>query len=269
MSVSVAEKQSSSENATGTAFAVLDLPKETTWSMDGKIAMMKRNDFLGFHSIPSNGRFHLVTLRHTNTGITQGFMVMSDSNSDGFLMLHRYSPLTEEVPATQIQDELTRGNFQKQLAFLGQQQMVAYDRMHTEEERKEWFELTKYISIALLHKRGIQHASKVVPGAYTVDEDFKSDVDTADGTPIQYPPIPCVGHGSLSAHRHQGTKLYLSKLAPKERTVLLTSDDPGGEILNELIRNNFDNKWEYILGDLQMSFVIFLHLQCFASFQHW
>lgn len=45
--------------------ALLDLPAKSVISFDGQTISLKRNDFVGFSSVPnsSDGSFHLVTVR--------------------------------------------------------------------------------------------------------------------------------------------------------------------------------------------------------------
>jgi hypothetical protein len=171
---------------------------------------------------------------------------------------------------------------------------------------KQWHQQTNYISTALLHKRGLQHGSKVVPGgggsllvADTTDEEAVDVAVTSqpqtqttqepDGIALIYPPIPCLDVGKESSismgtmMRHTGTKLFFQSMAPQERTELFVqaanssdsdndNDDHrsvGTTLLGRVLTQYYNHRWEELLGDIQLSFVLFLHVHCLSSLEHW
>ncbi len=121
-----------------------------------------------------------------------------------------------------------------------------------------------------------------------------------DGTTMQYPPIPCllipdrkddkkggktkarIYHGLVQ--HHIGTRRYLAMLEPNQRTVLFTSIGPNGDVddddtfkslsppdivFNDILHRYYDDQWEILLGDLQLSFAVFICCSCLSSLEHW
>jgi A1 cistron-splicing factor AAR2 len=118
----------------------------------------------------------------------------------------------------------------------------------------------------------LSHGIKIVPGAY-VDADgaaaaqqdqLMEQANNIDGYHLAYPPIPVLGVTPL---KHTGTKRFLLTLSPSERTGVLM----GGPLaaLHRIIAAYYDADWKQLLGDLQMAYVMFLHLQCLTSMEHW
>ena len=167
-------------------------------------------------------------------------------------------------------------------------------------EREEWQRATCFISTELLLARNIFHGSKVVPGSYQGDDEPKgsalslsshdivndmNDIDNNDGRPLRYPPIPVLGKKWLSSSQHDdgghshwrttghaGTKRFLSTLSPGERTRLMAAsvEDQTLEAIRYVLEHYCpDRNWRSLLGDLQLAFVMFLNLHCFASMEHW
>lgn len=169
-----------------------------------------------------------------------------------------------------------------------------------------WKEQTRYINessdLLLREKRGLFSGRKIVPGCYdpkkeeTEKEDEairsnsnsnscnynsqKNSTSIEDGTSIVYPPIPVIDRNvALATHmKHNGTRLFLSRLAPSERTKLLllqqsssSSSDNNNDCmwLDRILMDYYSNSWSALLGDLQLSYLVFLYLGCYASLEHW
>jgi hypothetical protein len=116
--------------------------------------------------------------------------------------------------------------------------------------------------------------------------------DDVDGKQISYPQIPCIDP-SINARRltqHAGTRSYLSKLSPEIRTKLLLgrgggrnndSFNAGEYVWNDILSrvysssssssdNGKNNASENdFLADVQLSFLMFLFLECHISLEHW
>ena len=168
-----------------------------------------------------------------------------------------------------------------------------------------WNTRTSFINSAYLHRRhSITHGNKIVPSSYDQDDvegdyiqnksqthdDSNSnnkpigDKDSnVDGKQISYPHIPCIDTG-ISARRltqHSGTRSYLSKLSPEIRTKLLLGGEganTGEYVWNDILchiygvmgGNNVDSSGTCdFLADVQLSFLIFLFLECHTSLVHW
>jgi len=131
----------------------------------------------------------------------------------------------------------------------------------------------------------LSSGDKIVPGCYDPENEStkhgESDATTAteetDGKSLAYPPIPVVDPKlSLAKHRHHGTNRFLSRLEPQERTRLFlssTSDHaskkPNFVWLNRVLEDCYGGSWEALLGDLQLSYILFLYLGCYSSLEHW
>jgi A1 cistron-splicing factor AAR2 len=123
---------------------------------------------------------------------------------------------------------------------------------------------------------------KIVPGAYQAEDQDDEDPMTdprkqTDGTSIAYPPVPVLlpsasgdsRHRHRSLARHAGTRRFLSGLGPGQRTALATEPSPPARVLEAMLRDYYGGSWRDLVGDVQLSFLLFLHLHCFASLSHW
>lgn len=162
-----------------------------------------------------------------------------------------------------------------------------------------WREQTQYIRSGLLTKsdisllkdiRKLSTGDKIVPGCYDPEDEtnkngnpnatMKMTSTENDGKSLAYPPIPVVDPSlSLAKHKHHGTNRFLSRLEPQERTRLFLSsaaaanDDasnrPNFVWLDRVLKDFYHGSWEALLGDLQLSYVLFLYLGCYSSLAHW
>jgi A1 cistron-splicing factor AAR2 len=160
--------------------------------------------------------------------------------------------------------------------------------------QRVWREQTRYIRKDLLKDiRGISSGDKIVPGCYDPEDEIKKNNDKTitvstekdnDGKSMAYPPIPVVDPRlSLVKHKHHGTNRFLSRLEPRERTRLfLTSSSaaaatasecdsgaPNFVWLDRVLKDCYRGSWKALLGDLQLSYVLFLYLGCYSSLAHW
>ena len=166
-----------------------------------------------------------------------------------------------------------------------------------------WDARTSLISSNFLqHCHGITNGNKIVPSLDSGDssQDTKDHTvdnkNEEDGKSISYPPIPCIDT-TINARQlvqHAGTRTYLSTLSPEKRTWLLfganSSDvtesssmkkNPGEFIWNDVLSRyygrannnavdiNVSSMGIDFLADIQLSFILFLFLECHASLVHW
>ena len=120
-------------------------------------------------------------------------------------------------------------------------------------------------------------------------------VGVVDGRSIHYPPIPVIvdlSNPQLYTHKHSGTRRYLARLTPQERTSFFFRSDNKNDddnnrrnhetttttttsaattptVLDRLLEEYYDGSFESILGDVQLSFIVFINLQCLSSLEHW
>lgn len=158
--------------------------------------------------------------------------------------------------------------------------------------QRVWREQTRYIRKDLLKDiRGLSSGDKIVPGCYDPEDEIKKNNDKTitvstendnDGKSLTYPSIPVVDPRLfLVRHKHHGTNRFLSRLEPRERTRLFLSSSsaaaareseggaPNFVWLDRVLRDCYRGSWEALLGDLQLSYVLFLYLGCYSSLAHW
>jgi hypothetical protein len=250
-------------------------------------------------------------------------------------LIRRYDPQTEEVASNEISavDEITKRNLIQQIPRMSldpsrSSSVLHYNQIIGSNNNKIWNEQTRYINesseLLLTTIRGLLSGNKIVPGCYDpeneieieIEEEEVDDEDTTkkttqkkkkkttttkivDGRSLTYPPIPVIDRKlSLAAHatKHTGTKRFLSRLHPSERTRLFllssssststssaTATSSSSSSSNNNTNNSstnfiwlerilcdyYHNSWKALLGDLQLSYLLFLHLGCYSSLDHW
>lgn len=286
----------------GGILALLDLPVGSVLNLDGATVVLKRDDFVGFHSIPvvnpnslpvgsKMGIFHAVTVRAGATVVrspetsdlgrsgatatTVGFVFLSDCEANSTLV-RRFDPRTEEV-SVKPEDKDTAFNLCNKIlqGKIEPHRVVFYEQFIPPTKSEKWNNLTKFISPRLLKLRGIEVGGKLVPGAYLGDTDANQAIDDttttiADGVSVTYPHIPVLTTSHSTRHAlHSGTKLFMKDLTPAARTAFFTADNPESLALEHLLTNEYGNQYDDLLGDVQLSYIIFLNLHCFSSLTHW
>ena len=135
--------------------------------------------------------------------------------------------------------------------------------------------------------------AKLIPGAYDGEDDdypssssgkeaaLSSNTKIVDGRSVQYPPIPVLLPSTSQSHHHArtishaGTKQFMKNLTPAQRTSFFTTTDRGQQsasgrlALDHLLITQYDNQYQLLLGDLQLSYLLFQNLHCWASLTHW
>jgi len=267
------------------SFAVLDLPKQSVVVLNGVPVVVKRDDFLGFTNIPTSSGFHLVCVRAAAISLRPdnlGSCGNPSATTCGFVMinqdvcLRRFDLTTEEVSPDEI-DAITANNLRSSLQnrSIPPERLVPYQQFISEHNQQAWERRTNFISSKLLEKRGISGHDKLVPGAPPADDEGNASGGSQtviDGHSARYPSIPIVKNDGVSQTRHTrhpGTRAFMKQLGPAARTKLFTCDCPGNEVFTMLFRDCYESNQSYLLGDLQLSFVLFINLQCFESLTHW
>jgi len=248
---------------------LLDLKKDATVGLDGQTIVLRTDDFMGVSGL--NAGFHLVSIRaHPNSSIAVGFLVLDTRTP----LIRKYDPQTEEV-SSQLVDSLTSKNLLEQMNHgqLPPTSMVDYSKIVPAEHRQQWQEQTKFIhDSGVLKLRGLKHGDKVIPGSYQDDDSSSLTISktTVDGKSLEYPSIPVVDTTvSLRSNGHAGAKRYLSGMSPSERTQLFLEPKLATRLLRDVLRTYYEGNWKALLGDLQLSYTLFLYLQCLASLEHW
>jgi AAR2 protein len=140
------------------------------------------------------------------------------------------------------------------------------------------------IDPGLLKLRGIAHGTKIVPGTYSDDDDDSfppadqrrasptDEVTVVDGIEMVYPSIPVFTTDrsfSIRHVSHRGTKLFLRGLSPADRTQFFRADHPNAWAMDRILSTSYENSMTMLLADLQLSFLLLLHIHCYSSWNHW
>jgi hypothetical protein len=268
--------------STTTFCAVLDLPLHSQLSLDGHSIVLQRDDFIGIVGIPcaADEALHFLTIRPASrpkgkgsrpqyAAVTTGVWLPSSGAAAAWI--RRYDPLTEEV-ADQAVDDVTCRNLAAQMAS----QLHAMDPhrvlQYTSVVRTPvaWKNLTNCIRPAHWTRRGLTPGAKIVPSGLSGEHPEDAPSSIRDGCSPQYPPIPVVDKSSAQRQTtHAGTRAYLQNLSPAQRTALWLEPNVGTSLLRQVLVTVYDQDWSALLGDLQLAYVLFLHLHCYASLAHW
>ncbi|KAL7533037.1 hypothetical protein ACHAXR_005001 [Thalassiosira sp. AJA248-18] len=224
-----------------------------------------------------------------------------------WIFARRYDPHTEEISNEPV-DELTMKNIVMAMDKGGElgKFVITYDQFMGSASNNNdicgnnnclpsWDARTSMINAHFLQRRHcISHGDKIIPSSDTdISGDATQNNSTAtsknsenDGVSISYPPIPCIDQ-TINARRlaqHSGTRIYLSKLSPEKRTQLLFGGDSATESMNagEYVWNDvlcryydrdvdgsISKSGNKFLADVELSFLLFLFLECHSSLEHW
>ena len=286
----MAQMDTSSAEEESVAIAILDLPLGSILGVDGQTLRLQRDDFVGIKEIPTgntSSKFHLIITRaaacgskeeqkHGNVAaVSVGFVLQIQPQQETQLALvRRYDRTTEEV-SSKLMDNATISNLSGSIRDGGMepQRMISYGDFVSTEQSTSWRKMTCFISERLLAERGIQNGSKIVPGSYGEDTNLTETITNPvveDGSSARYPPIPVLdGRKSARHSRHEGTKQFLAALTPSDRTSLFLHENSNNLVMETLLKQQFDSRWQDLLGDIQLSYILFLHLQCLSSLEHW
>lgn len=247
--------------------ALIDLPVGSAIILDGESVHVKRDDFVGFRGVTTtttgeNG-FHLVTVRAgKDSAVTVGFILDENSN-----LIRRYDKSTEEMGSRAV-DDITAHNLVSRMKqnMIEPPRIVDYNQFIDETKSEKWKTLTHFISDSLLKRRQIKRLEKLIPGSHESEHQ-----DTIDGKNVAYPPIPVIQMSRQQRNirhiQHAGTKRFLESLHPSQRTSLCTALQ--SEILEHVLSHYYGGNIDDLLGELQLSFVLFVYMHCFSSLSHW
>lgn len=242
--------------------------------------------------------------RNQNGGsLPVGFVLLSNSansiNSYGYdwILARRYERQTEEISNEPL-DELTMRNLMMAMTEQNGELskfVMSYDQFMGSKDGKSiasWKSRTSFIGKSFLHhQHGLSHGEKIVPSSEASCDPKSTDSrmnKIIDGKPISYPTVPCIDP-TISARQlmsHKGTKAYISGLSPNLRTWLLFGGEctfgfdtkpnlsPEGYVWNNILSSHYsgdgcNRKEDYLLADIQLSFIVFLFLECHSSLDHW
>lgn len=285
-----------------------DLPAGSTITIDGVPLQLPPDRappaMVGVRQLPEDESFHLITLRcGDTTRFLHGFVIVPRHQGEDIVL--RYDEQMEEVGG-ELMDPRTRTNVLSTIADAEQRfatgstsdqitlflaALPKYSELmerkgdRTKDNMVSWKQLTAYITPSLLKIRGLVslgescNCVKVVPGIVPDDGDAANNsmqatpaTTTDDAVSIQYPPVPVfpTHETSFRALSHEGTKSFLRSLPPGERTDFMLrarTGDTANDLALEYLLKSITN--DNLLADVQLSFIFFWQLQCYASLTHW
>lgn len=271
--------------------SILNLPKGSSLTLDGQTILLQRDDFVGIQGVPVDSDFHFLVARAAGCGskeeqkhgnvaaVAVGFCVETSRHGQ-FSLVRRYDAAIEEVSSENV-DAATATNLANriQTGQVEPRRLVPYGNVVSNDQVTAWRQLTNFVSQRLLKARGIPSGCKIVPGCYGDDSEMlladttprvQAREQRNDGVSVNYPPIPVLdGKNSTRHSRHLGTKRYLARLCPGDRTALFMESNPQNFVLASVLKRWYGCHCSDVLGDVQLSYILFLHLQCLTSLEHW
>ncbi|KAL7578342.1 hypothetical protein ACA910_012748 [Epithemia clementina (nom. ined.)] len=278
--------------------AILGLPKASVLVIDGCEIQIKRDDFVGFVDFPRQGQMHWLTVRaatkatgrnerheqmQQHSPIAVGFYLSSQKNQSTHFVA-KYDPQTEEV-STEIVDETTRANLTNQIRSksIDPNRILSYNQVVSSESQiHNWKKMTGQLNYGLLKSRCIDPGSKIVPGVFNNSDPISCDMAnnrhvkgySDDGTEAWFPRnIPAITNRrdgvTKNCLSHAGTKHFLSSLQTTKRTELFMDPFPADRALQYVLRDTYHDSWMDLIGDIQLSYILFIQMNCFNSFEHW
>ncbi|KAI9991085.1 hypothetical protein PInf_018706 [Phytophthora infestans] len=240
---------SSSSSAIGGFLVCLDVPAATEFGVDYEV-FRTGPEFQGVKFLPLGIHFVLYRSRDQEHGIRQGFFVNVERNAQ--VIVREWSLEKEELGLPRL--GLNVENLERAvLSFQLDSGLGSYPKQHL----KTWHRLSSYISASVLQRCGVEFGAILLPGDAV--DDAATLFKTQDGVTPYFPDLPrTVGFTALQ----------------KTRTDLLAEARTGyhfdrSERLVELIEIEFGGDWKELMGELQLSFLVFLQLSSLAALEQW
>ncbi|CAM9816234.1 unnamed protein product [Ascophyllum nodosum] len=142
------------------------------------------------------------------------------------------------------------------------------------DQRASWVNLTNYLSEAVLVRCGIPLGTKVLAGSSAADTDSGREggrgVESSTEVVPHFPHVGRVARYSEVPGRGDAVPLENGGRGPQMDPQELTKKNMDrSEALRELVSGNFGGKWVELLGEAQLSFVLFISLSSLQGFRHW
>uniref|UniRef100_M4BIW4 AAR2 protein n=1 Tax=Hyaloperonospora arabidopsidis (strain Emoy2) TaxID=559515 RepID=M4BIW4_HYAAE len=245
LSVDAADKTS----AIGGFLVCLNVPEATEFGVDYEV-FRTGSKFQGVKFLPLGIHFVLFRSREQEHGIRQGFFIHIERHAQ--VVVREWSFEKEELgpprPGVNVEN-IERAVLSFQLdSCLG-----PYPKQHL----KTWQRLSNFISPSVLKHCGVSFGGILLPGDAV--EDTSTTSPTQENVIPYFPDLPrTVRFTSLRKTRPD--------LVAAART---TYHLDRSERLEELIEEQYGGDWKSLLGELQLSFLLFLQLSSLAAFEQW
>ncbi|KAG7391085.1 a1-alpha2 repression [Phytophthora pseudosyringae] len=235
--------------AVGGFLVCLDVPSATELGVDYEV-FRTGPKFQGVKFLPLGIHFVLFRSREQEHGIRQGFFVNVERHAQ--VIVREWSLEKEELgpprPGLNVEN-LERAV----LSFQLDSGLGPYPKEHL----KTWRRLSNFISASVLQRCGVEFGGILLPGDAV--EDAATSSKTQDGVIPYFPDLPRTVRFTVL----QKTRTDLS---PEARTAYHFDRS---ERLEELIETEFSGDWKELVGELQLSFLVFLQLSSLAALGQW
>ncbi|OWZ13435.1 hypothetical protein PHMEG_00013239 [Phytophthora megakarya] len=254
-----AEHATASDVAVGGFLVCLDVPSATEFGVDYEV-FRTGPKFQGVKFLPLGIHFVLFRSREQEHGIRQGFFVNVERHAQ--VIVREWSLENEELgpprPGLNV-DNLERAV----LSFQLDSGLGPYPKQHL----KTWQRLSSFISATVLQfgaillpgdaRCGVEFGAILLPGDAV--EEAATSTKTQEGVVPYFPDLPrTVRFTTLQKTR--------TDLSAEARTAYHFDRS---ERLEELIETEFGGEWKELVGELQLSFLVFLQLSSLAALEQW
>ncbi|CAH0487762.1 unnamed protein product [Peronospora farinosa] len=241
--------ESVSSPSIGGFLVCLGVPIATEFGIDYEVFRTGLK-FQGVKFLPLGIHFVLFRSREQEHGIRQGFFINIERHLQ--VVVREWSMEKEELgpPRPGLDMETLEHAV---LSFQLDSGLGPYPKQHL----KTWQRLSSFISASVLQQCGVEFGAIILPGDAVEDASISSKVQA--GIVPFFPDLPrTVQFTSL-----QKTRTDLSGAA---RTAYHFDRS---ERLEELIETQFGGDWKRLIGELQLSLLVFLQLSSLAALEQW
>ncbi|KAG6622311.1 mRNA splicing factor [Phytophthora cinnamomi] len=247
---SASEQSSSSAAAAVGGFLVcLDVPAATEFGVDYEV-FRTGSKFQGVKFLPLGIHFVVFRSREQEHGIRQGFFVHVERHAQ--VIVREWSLEKEELgpprPSLNV-DNLERAV----LSFQLDSGLGPYPKQHL----KTWQRLSNFMTPSVLQRSGVEFGAILLPGDAV--EDAATSTKAQEGVIPYFPDLP-------RTVRFTALQKTRADLSAEART---TYHFDRSERLEELIQTDFGGDWKELIGELQLSFLVFLQLSSLAALEQW
>lgn len=235
-------------------FVLVDAPPSLDFGIDC-MSYETGPKFSGVSLVPSGLHF---IYHSTGMGSRMGFFLLVNK---GQVVARQWDRSTEEIiPVSTLSEEslhsLERAIEQGELnEHLGPYPLTQHGT---------WKNLSNHISLTCLERIGCPYETNIGPG----DDPDMVSLKTNDHSQVH--PSNDSPRAAKYCNLEEVEKTLLKNLDSKNKAIHITSlymDKTA--VAQSLVESRFNNNWKDLLGELQISFLLFILLYSYPSLQHW
>ncbi|CAH0517424.1 unnamed protein product [Peronospora belbahrii] len=246
---SVDNRSDSTFTSIGGFLVCLNVPPATEFGVDYEV-FRTGPKFQGVKFLPLGIHFVLFRSRDQEHGIRQGFFINIERHAQ--VIVREWSMEKEELGLPR--PGLNMENLERAvLSFQLDSGLGPYPKRHLQ----TWQRLSSFISTSVLQQCGVDFGAILLPGDAVEDASILSEVQA--GIVPYFPDLP----RTVRFTALQKTRTDLSGPA---RTAYHFDQS---EKLEDLIETEFGGDWKRLIGELQLSFLVFLQLSSLAALEQW